>query len=198
APDSPAGSSAAYLIVEKILHRDESLPTEWPVSGTTGYDYLNQANGLFVNPEGAAQIEQIYSAFIGREQKFADVLYQKKKLVMSTLLGVEMRSLGRQLAELATQDRYAREVPRQQLIDTLIEVTACLPVYRTYIRNMEIPEHARKYIGEALEEAPKRAPHLEPACFDFVREVLLLENRPHVLPDQREARLAFVMRWQQL
>ncbi len=197
-PEAAPGSSSNYLIVEKILARDEFLPADWPVAGTTGYDYLNQANGIQVNPEGAARIEQIYSAFVGRQQRFADVLYQKKKLVMSTLLGVEMRSLGRQIAELATQDRYAREIPRQQLIDALIEVTACFPVYRTYIRNMEIPEHARKYIGEALEEAPKRAPHLDPACFDFVREVLLLESRPHVLPDQREARLGFVMRWQQL
>lgn len=196
-PEAP-GSSSSYLLVEKILARHEFLPADWPVAGTTGYDYLNQANGIQVNPEGAARIEQIYSAFVGGRQNFADVLYEKKKLVMSTLLGVEMRSLGRQIAELATQDRYARELPRQQLIDALTEVTACLPVYRAYIRNMEIPEHARKYIGEALDAAPGRAPHLDPACFDFVREVLLLENRPHVLPDQREARLNFVMRWQQL
>src|SRR5258708_37158193 len=117
---------------------------------------------------------------------------------MSTLLGVEMRSMGRQLAELAAQDRYARELSRGQLIETLVEVTANLSVYRTYIRNMELPEHAVEYIGEALDKARSRAPHLNPACFDFVREVLLLQNLPHVLPDQREARLAFVMRWQQV
>jgi (1->4)-alpha-D-glucan 1-alpha-D-glucosylmutase len=197
-PDGGPDSSSSYLIVEKILARHEFLPQEWPVSGTTGYDYLNHSNGIQVNPEGAARIKDIYSAFVGSHQNFSDVLYDKKKVVMSRLLGVEMRSLGRQLAELAAQDRYARELPRQQLIDALTEVTACLPVYRTYIRNMEIPEDARKYIGEALAAAPKRAPHFDPACFDFVREVLLLENRPHVLADQHEARLGFVMRWQQL
>jgi (1->4)-alpha-D-glucan 1-alpha-D-glucosylmutase len=196
--DSAEPPQRAYVLVEKILARGESLPNDWPVSGTTGYDYLNQANGVFVNPQGAAQLEQIYAAFIGRHQDFSDVLYQKKKLVMSTLLGVEMRSLGRQLAELAAQDRYAREQSRGQLIETLVEVTASLSVYRTYIRNMELPEHAVKYIGEALDKARSRAPHLNPACFDFVREVLLLQNLPHVLPDQREARLAFVMRWQQV
>lgn len=196
--DSAGPPPKAYVLVEKILARGESLASDWPVSGTTGYDYLNQANGVFVHPQGAAQLEQIYSAFIGRHQDFSEVLYQKKKLVMSTLLGVEMRSLGRQLAELAAQDRYARELSRGQLIETLVEVTASLSVYRTYIRNMELPEHAVQYIGEALERARKRAPHLNPACFDFVREVLLLQNLPHVLPDQREARLAFVMRWQQV
>src|SRR5216684_2681567 len=88
-PDAPASSSPSYVLVEKILSRQESLPRDWPVSGTTGYDYLNQANGVFVYPEGAKRIEQIYSAFIGREHKFADVVYQKKKLVMSTLLRSE-------------------------------------------------------------------------------------------------------------
>jgi (1->4)-alpha-D-glucan 1-alpha-D-glucosylmutase len=191
------GAASSYVLVEKILSRGEDLPEEWPVCGTTGYDYLNEANGLFVEPEGAHHLEEIYSAFIGREQNFADVVYQKKKLVMNTLLGVEMRTLGRQLAELAAQDRYARELNRGQLIDALIEVTACLSVYRTYIRNMDLPGQATKYIEEAIALARARATHLKSAYFNFVREVLLILNPPHVLADQREARLAFVVRWQQ-
>ncbi|MGZ5003172.1 MAG: malto-oligosyltrehalose synthase, partial [Chthoniobacterales bacterium] len=197
ARDEARKETSAYVLVEKILARHESLPDDWPVSGTTGYDYLNEANGLFVEPEGGRRIEEIYSTFIGRRQNFTDVVYQKKKLVMNTLLGVEMRTLGRQLAELAAQDRYARELNREQLIDALIEVTACLSVYRTYIRNMDLPAQATKYIEEAVVAARRRAPNVSSACFDFVREVLLILNPPHVLVDQREARLAFVMRWQQ-
>jgi (1->4)-alpha-D-glucan 1-alpha-D-glucosylmutase len=187
----------SYVLVEKILARHEDLPQDWPVSGTTGYDYVNEANGVFVEPEGAHRIEEIYSAFIGRQQDFSEVLYQKKKLVMNTLLGVEMRTLGRQLAELAAQDRYARELDRRSLIDALIEVTACMSVYRTYIRNMDVPARAITYIEDAVTAARARFPHLSPGYFNFVREVLLLLNPPHVLPDQREARLAFVVRWQQ-
>jgi (1->4)-alpha-D-glucan 1-alpha-D-glucosylmutase len=197
ASDEARKETSSYILVEKILARNESLPVDWPVCGTTGYDYLNKANGLFVEPEGARRIEEIYSAFISRKQDFADVVYQKKKLVMNTLLGVEMRTLGRQLAELAAQDRYARELNREQLIDALIEVTACLSVYRTYIRNMDVPAYATKYIEEAVSAACNRAPNISAACFDFVREVLLILNPPHVLVDQREARLVFVMRWQQ-
>jgi (1->4)-alpha-D-glucan 1-alpha-D-glucosylmutase len=188
---------AAYILVEKILARGESLPSDWPVSGTTGYEYLNYANDVFVDPVGANAIENIYTSFTGRDTKFADVLYQKKKLVMSTLLGVEMRSLGRQLGELASQDRYARELPRIGLLEALIETTACVPAYRTYIRSLEIPSEARDFIERAISEARERKPHLDPACFDFLRDVLLLENPPHVFAGQREARLAFIMRWQQ-
>jgi len=197
AQDKSAPDSRSYVVVEKILARGEDLPEDWPASGTTGYDYVNEANGIFVAQEGALRIEEIYSAFIGREQSFEDILYQKKKLVMTTLLGVEMRTLGRQLAELASQDRYARELDRLQLIEALIEVTACLGVYRTYIRNMELPADSTKYIEEAVAAARIRVPHLSVASFNFVRDVLLLLNPPHVLADQREARLVFVMRWQQ-
>jgi (1->4)-alpha-D-glucan 1-alpha-D-glucosylmutase len=193
--ENRAGTQS-YVLVEKILQPGENLPEDWPVNGTTGYDFTNQVNGIFVD-EGARRIEEIYSAFIGRKQNFADILYQKKKLVMSTLLGVEMRTLGRQLTDLAAQDRYARELDRPQLINALIEVTACMSIYRTYVRNVELPPSAMQYIEEAVAEARTRAPHLSAAAFDFVREVLLLENPPQVLADQREARLNFVMRWQQ-
>jgi len=197
APNSSASDAAAYVLVEKILARGESLPADWPVSGTTGYEYLNFANDAFVDPSHAKRIEEIYAAFTGKDAKFSDVLYQKKKLVMSTLLGVEMRSLGRQLGELAAQDRYAGELPRASLLEALIETTACVPAYRTYIRSLEVPAEARDFIERALAEARERKPHLAATCFDFLRDVLLLANAAHVLPGQREGRLAFVMRWQQ-
>ena len=62
---------------------------------------------------------------------------------------------------------------------------------------MEIPAKCAQYIEDAVTAARLRAPNVDSACFDFVREVLLILNLPHVLVDQREARLAFVTRWQQ-
>jgi (1->4)-alpha-D-glucan 1-alpha-D-glucosylmutase len=197
AEDGAKPGEEAYVLVEKILARKENLPNNWPVAGTTGYDYLNFANRILVQPEGAKGIERIYSHFIGRNLKFSEVLYQKKKLVMDTILGVEMRSLGRQLGELAAQARYARDLPRHELTEALIETTACFAVYRTYIRNLDLPPEATKVLGEALAQARLRKPALNPQCFDFLRDVLLLLNPPHVLPDHREARLSFVLRWQQ-
>jgi (1->4)-alpha-D-glucan 1-alpha-D-glucosylmutase len=197
AEDGSKSGSEEYVLVEKILARNENLPDDWPVAGTTGYDYLNFANRILVQPEGAKEIERIYSHFIGRNLKFSEVLYQKKKLVMGTILGVEMRSLGRQLGELAAQARYARDLPRHELTEALIETTACFAVYRTYIRNLDLPPVATKVLEEALAQARFRKPSLNPQCFDFLRDVLLLLNPTHVLPDHREARLSFVLRWQQ-
>jgi (1->4)-alpha-D-glucan 1-alpha-D-glucosylmutase len=185
------------LYVEKILGRDERLPQEWPVTGTTGYDFLNALNYFFVDPNGTKRVEEIYFKFLGKDLPYGDVLYQKKKLVMATLLGVEMRSLSHQLEMLAEDDRYARDLSKNDLAQALIETTAHLPVYRTYIRNLEVGTEDRKVIEQALLDAQDRKFYLKPPTFSFVRDVLLLQNRPHLLPDQREARLNFIMRWQQ-
>jgi (1->4)-alpha-D-glucan 1-alpha-D-glucosylmutase len=188
----------AYVVVEKILERNEELPADWPVAGTTGYDYLNVANRAFVHKKGVREIEKIYAHFIGRDIKFDEVLYQKKKLVMATILAVEMRALGRQLGELAAQARYARDLPRHELTEALIETTACFGVYRTYIRNLDLPAEATQSLETALAKARECKPTITPACFDFLRDVLLLSSLPHVLPELREARLSFVLRWQQV
>jgi (1->4)-alpha-D-glucan 1-alpha-D-glucosylmutase len=189
--------SSVPIFVEKILARDERLPTIWPVAGTTGYEFANALNCFFVDPRGAKRIEQIYSKFLGKEVVYDQLLYQKKKLVMSTLLGVEMRALSRQLQVLAEDDRYAREIPRTELNQALIETTAQVSLYRTYIRNLEVVQQDKDRIEQAISRAQTKTPEVNERSFHFLRDVLLLLNQSHLLPDQRESRLAFVMRWQQ-
>src|SRR5579864_1192261 len=196
-PPGTAEAKPVSIFVEKILARTEHLPSDWPVAGTTGYEFLNALNSFFVDPRGTRRVEDIYFGFIGKKPVYEDLLYQKKMLVMATLLGVEMRSLGHQLSLLADSDRYARDLSRTDLTQALVETTAYLPMYRTYIRNLELSSRDRSVIEQAILEAQERKFYLKAANFDFVRDVLLLRNRPHLLPEQREARISFVMRWQQ-
>jgi len=185
------------IFVEKILARSEDLPCDWVATGTTGYDFVNALNCFFVDPRGAKRMEQIYSKFIGQAPVFQDIVYQKKRLVMSSLLGVEMRALAHHLQMLASNGRYARDLPVGELTQALLETTAHLPVYRTYLRNLEVSAADETRIEGAIEDARKQRPQLNPQAFDFLRDVLLVKNRPYLLPGQREACLAFVLRWQQ-
>lgn len=187
-----------YVIVEKILACNERLPGEWPVRGTTGYEFLNALNRVFVHAKSMQNLESAYSRLSGAKQSYADLLYEKKKLITTSLLAVEMRYLGHQLSMLAQQDRYARELPSLELVKALSELTVCLPVYRTYVRGMDAPGHARLYVGAAIEDARKRNAAIDRRCFGFIADVLLGSEPRKVPPEQREARLAFVMRWQQL
>ena len=186
-----------YVVVEKILAACEPLPRDWPAHGTTGYDFLNYLNGIFVDQLQMDALDKIYTRFGGLQIPYDDLVYEKKKQVMENLLAVEMNTLGRRLSLLAEQDRYARELPRGDLARALLETIACLPVYRTYIRSFEVGKTEARYIESALANAQQRNPGLNAACFDFLRQVLLLKPGPQLFPEQREARLAFVMRWQQ-
>ena len=186
-----------YVVVEKILAACEPLPREWPVYGTTGYDFLNYLNGIFVDGRQMEALEDIYTRFGGLQIPYDDLVYEKKKQVMENLLAVEMNTLGRHLSLLAEQDRYARELSRGDLARALLETIACLPVYRTYIRSFDVGKTEARYIENAISQAQQRNPGLNAACFEFLRQVLLLQPGPQLFPEQREARLAFVMRWQQ-
>ena len=163
------GHPPFYVIVEKILAYGEVLPPEWPICGATGYASLNALNGLFVDRDGCTKLRQAYDSFIGGGVGFRDLVYEKKKEVMTSLLAVEMRSLGHYLVVLAEQDRYARNLPRRDLASALVETTACFPVYRTYIRGFSLSNDERRYIEQAVECARARNPQLGSECFDFLQ-----------------------------
>jgi (1->4)-alpha-D-glucan 1-alpha-D-glucosylmutase len=187
-----------YIIVEKILGRDEQLPEDWPVNGTTGYEFLNAVNGIFVDPDGLAKLEEIYSHHTGTYLPFAERCYQCNKLVMDTMFRGDVAALSHHLGTLAAEHRHARDIRLSELTDVLVEVTACLPVYRTYIHRFEIDERDRRYIVRTLELARRRTSpeQVSDAAFDFVRSVFLLDP-PYYLGDRRSEWLRFVMRWQQ-
>jgi len=187
-----------YVVAEKILGRDEPLIRQWALHGTTGYDFLNALNGIFIDPEGRRRMEEAYDRATGNTLPFAEICYAANKLVMERLFMGEINSLGHALGELAAADRQARDVRLTELMAVLVEVTACLPVYRTYIRDFNISLHDRGYIERTLALARSRTPEhrVSQAAFDFIRRVLLLDP-PAYAQDQKQAWLEFVMRWQQ-
>jgi (1->4)-alpha-D-glucan 1-alpha-D-glucosylmutase len=190
----PAGF---YVLVEKILGEEERLPPEWPVHGTTGYDFLNALNGVFISARGVKALDDVYARFNGMAQDFRETVHRSKKLIMDTLFAGEMHSLGQHLGRLAEQDRYARDLPRKELRAALIEVTACFPVYRTYARSPELSARDVRHITKALKWAQQRSTEASIPVFDFLRRVLLLEIPPALAGTEREEWLRFLMRWQQ-
>ncbi len=186
-----------YIVVEKILTRDEELPGTFQAAGTTGYDFLGVVDAVFVDPAGLQRLTEFYRTFTGVTDSFPDICYERKKQVISELFSGEMRALGKRLGELSLRDRNARDFTPSELLAALTEITACLDVYRTYIREVEPKEADRRCIRRAIEQARCRAgAAIDPRVFKFVELVLLVEP-PSYLAGERENWLAFVMRWQQ-
>jgi len=186
-----------YVVVEKILAGEEALHPEWPVHGTTGYDFLNRVNALFVDEKGFQKMKAHYAQMTRSKLAFGNVVYQRKRQVIEELFASEIHRLGHQLARLAQQDRYARNLSPEEMIKGLKEVTACLPVYRTYTRTIEVSPLDQHYIERAIDEVQRQASAMQPRLLDFLKRVLLLDFPVSLTADQKQAWLRFVMRWQQ-
>jgi (1->4)-alpha-D-glucan 1-alpha-D-glucosylmutase len=195
-----------YVAVEKILGYDERLRESWSAHGTTGYDFLNLLNGLFVDAQNAEAFSKLYRRLAGVESDFAEVAYESKKLVLETAMSSESHMLARRLDRISEQSRYTRDFTLNSLQHALGEVIACFPVYRSYIRPDadEVGEEDRRHISKAIRNAKRRNPTISASIFDFIESLLLLRDsegveRPEIIDDVgwRERR-EFVMRFQQL
>lgn len=185
-----------YIIAEKILTGDEELPHDWPVYGTTGYDFLNRVNGLFVDARRVANLDKVYQELSGLKDDFSEVVYTRKQQVMEELFPGEVHSLTLELARLGKKDRHGCDLTLAELQQALTGVTACLAVYRTYIRNFSVTDRDRKYINDAVNEAVRRQLASRRAC-EFLRRVLLLDCPDGLPAEQRQEWLRFTMFWQQ-
>jgi len=188
-----------FLVVEKILSKDEPLPESWPVSGTTGYDFLNLVNGLFVDPAHERIMDEFYARFIRRHISFEDLAYESKKLIMRASMSSEINVLGHQLNLLSERDRRSRDFTLNSLTHAIREIIACFPVYRTYATDGPEPllDRDRAYIRLAVARAKRRNPALSGLVFDFVRSLLLKEWDERTQHD-RQDQLRFVMKFQQM
>jgi len=162
-----------YVVIEKILTGSEELPARWPVSGTTGYDFANLVNGLFVDQSAVTRLERIYRNFIGQEVDIEDLAYQSRKLIIRVALASELNVLATRLSRIALAKRRTCDFTLNSLRDALTEVASCFPVYRTYVTQSGASDNDARYIGIAIELAKWRSPAADTTIFDFLREVLL-------------------------
>jgi (1->4)-alpha-D-glucan 1-alpha-D-glucosylmutase len=188
-----------YTVVEKILVGTEQLPDNWPIQGTSGYDFLGYANSLYVSDEGWKRLDWLYREVIGFTESREDVEYDRKRLALRQLFPGELADLGSGLALLAEDDRYARDLSPRDITRALREITANLEVYRTYTRDISVSEVDREHITHASNEAMQRVGGaIDPQCFEFVGRVLTLRFRPGMTDADKDEWVRFVRRWQQL
>ena len=186
-----------YIVVEKILARQEWLSTEWPVDGTTGYEFLALLNGLWVKEKNLPEIDRIYRRFRGHMQPDRDVIYTAKRLITATSMASELNVLAHELNRLSEQSRCSRDFTLDGLQEALREVVACFPVYRTYISDQGFNPTDEMAINEAIGQATRRNPHLEYTIFEFIRAHICPVRGPKEREEHFAQRLRFAMKFQQ-
>ncbi len=141
---------ARHVWVEKILDPGEPL-RDWPVSGTVGYEFLNDVAALFVDPAGEAPLTDLWVEVSGDARTFGEVAFEAKLEQVRGPFAPEL-------------ERLRREAPRE--VGGLERMVASLPVYRTYVE---------PWSGLVVEE--DRAAIREAGLPESLQRVLLLEER---------------------
>jgi (1->4)-alpha-D-glucan 1-alpha-D-glucosylmutase len=181
-----------WIVVEKILQPQEQLPQTWPIQGTTGYDFLNQANGLFIDSASEKTLTDFYSEFTGEPTDASKLVQEKKRFVLQTFFTTEVNRLVDLLVQIAPR-HLIQNFSHEQFREALIEFAASFPAYRTYVRAEEnsVGKNDFHLIKQAAAKAKELRADLPSEIFDFLSGLLLLKFRG-------ETENEFVARIQQL
>lgn len=182
----------SWIVVEKILEPGEKLPDDWPVEGTTGYDFADAVQGLFVNAAHEETMTRCYYDFIGEDTRYQEVLQASKRCVLKDLLGSEMARLTSLLWDVCERHWRHRDFTRDIFTRVITEIALGFEVYRTYVRpGVPVSPVDRSRIETAVAAAGRAIPALDAELLQFVQQLLLLEV-PGTLEEE------FALRFQQL
>lgn len=187
-----AAAPDAWIIGEKILEPGEFLRESWPIEGTSGYDFLNVALGVLVDPAGLSALTGIYGDFTSEPTHFPSIAHDKKLSVTQEGLGSDVNRLTSLFVDICEQNRDHRDSTRTDVRRAIREVASCFSVYRTYIvpeRN-EITDEDREVVARAVKCARENKPEIGGDLFDFIEEVLTLKTTGRLESE-------FVLRFQQ-
>jgi (1->4)-alpha-D-glucan 1-alpha-D-glucosylmutase len=191
-----------YVVAEKILAPGEQLPEDWATAGTTGYEFLNLVNGIFVDRTQARALEQIYARTIKIRPPFADVVDECKRLIMETSMAAEINMLAHRLNRMSEKHRTSRDFTLGSLTTALREIIAAFPVYRTYVAESTEPPSVtardREFIARAVARAKRRTRAMSESVYDWIEQVLTLHIPEWASEADRQERLDFVRRFQQI
>ncbi|HVI10658.1 MAG TPA: malto-oligosyltrehalose synthase [Candidatus Binatia bacterium] len=190
-------SEPGYVAIEKILLGQEKLPENWAICGTTGYEFANLVNGLFVDASALMRMERLYRSFTKETLDYRELAYRCRKLIMQVTLASELNVLANRLARIALSRRRTCDFTLNSLSDALTEIVAAFPVYRTYVSGEGVSHNDAQNIGMAIALAKWRSTAADTSIFDFIHEVLLTRIAEGQNPAYKDAVTTFAMKFQQ-
>mgnify|MGYP006269644483 CR=1 FL=1 len=156
-----AAGPDAYLVAEKILEQEEALPAEWPIEGTTGYEFLSRVSKLLTYGPAEEELDGLYADWAGPQAPWAEQVYaQKRHMLHHHLLG-EWDNLFRlfQAVDWLTPQEQA-ELGDEPLRMMIGEFLLAMPVYRPYPQGLPLAPADRELVSEVLSAVTRRHPEL--------------------------------------
>lgn len=177
-----------YIIIEKILEADETLPTDWKTQGTTGYDFLAFINNLYTDSNSRAIFNQEYEKFKPEFSDYNALVYSKKQYILNENMGGELDNLWSMLEDLKLLPPHMVKESGYNAFSTFL---CSFPVYRIYPDSIPLTEDQKEVVNEAYEEAVKQESHRK-KDLQYFRSLFMCEADCN-----KDNMLAFLKRCQQ-
>lgn len=168
----------ATILVEKILAPGELL-RDWPVDGTTGYEFSNDLTAVFVDPRAEGPLTALQQELLPNARPFDVVAREAREQVLREVLGSDVNRLTNSLVALCEKHRDVRDFTRHELQQMVRAVVSAFPVYRSYVDAVAgvVDDADKAVIAEAIARARADRPDLDAHLFTFFEEVLTLVRR---------------------
>ncbi|MGB6535513.1 MAG: malto-oligosyltrehalose synthase, partial [Xanthobacteraceae bacterium] len=152
-PGCPAGP--AYLVVEKILGRDEQLPVSWETDGTTGYDFMDEISALQHDGAGEQPLSDLWTQVSGRAAHFRSEEIKARREILQRSFSSQLEATLDALVEITQGDLAMRDISRSALRRCLSEILVHFPVYRIYAEVGRSSAADRAILSRAVSRAAK-------------------------------------------
>ena len=147
------GDAPFPIFVEKILGAGEELPQQWPVDGSTGYEFMNQVSLLQHDPHGELPLSELWQTLSGRPAAFEEEIQQARRLVLEGSLAGDLEEVAQRLLHVARHDIATRDLTLGAIRRALRELIVHFPVYRTYAQACGRSQQDQRFFQQALDGA---------------------------------------------
>ena len=158
-----------YIIIEKILEWGETLSSQWPIQGTSGYGFLALVNHLFTDINGEKEFTRAYQSISPWEQPYEELIYNKKLFILKERMGGELNNLYALMLEL---NLLGPDRNQGVWTEALAGFMAGFPVYRIYPKKFPLSNRQIGVIEEAYKIALDKLPAFQKQL-DYLRSIFL-------------------------
>ncbi|MCW0328731.1 malto-oligosyltrehalose synthase [Pantoea ananatis] len=161
---------ACYITVEKILGEGEQIPSDWPISGTTGYEFIAALSHVLVNNHSLDALRQACESVSGQVVQMDDELRKAKCLMADRNFAGEFSRLMDLASAIAEGEHIA--VDPERLRSALRELLVAFPVYRTYGNAHGLPANDQQRL-QAVADGVRASEHAPDShMLDFLLQIM--------------------------
>lgn len=154
-----------YIIAEKILAGNETMPREWELQGSTGYEFLGDVNQLLTDQLGLEMIARFYRSQFPDLAKYERLAVSKKLLILTTQMAGEWDNLVNYAYQLGLVPPVLQKEDFKEALGLFM---AHLPVYRIYLEHKPLTTRDLSLLEYAVHGAYRTEPALT-KVFEMIR-----------------------------